>query len=157
MSDTQLKKTRIIPKQDAVFWMDAQGRWCNQHGRFEHKRIIDYFNSCIEKDAQGYYVGHTIDGVYEKVYFRYEDTPVFVVSADVSDKIILILNTGARLPLQVNRLFVRKDSLYFHFNSEIAKFKENVLLKLADRLDEKQGQYRFFHDDQWHSIKCENS
>ena len=37
-------KEVVIFKEEAVFWMDNQGRWHNQYGPFQHKRVIDYFN-----------------------------------------------------------------------------------------------------------------
>ena len=72
-------KEFVVPKEKAVFWLDAYGRWHNEHGVFEHKKIISYFHSSIRKDAEGYYLfqkhnDHTI----EKVYFKYEDTALFV-------------------------------------------------------------------------------
>ena len=46
-------KELVVPKEKAVFWLDAHGRWHNKHGVFEHKKIIDYFHSSIRKDAVG--------------------------------------------------------------------------------------------------------
>ena len=37
----------IIPKEKAVFRMDAHGRWHNAHGPFEHPKIIAYFNAIV--------------------------------------------------------------------------------------------------------------
>jgi len=49
-------KDIVIPKENAVFWMDGNGDWRNEHGRFRKKKIIDYFNAAIHKDENGYYV-----------------------------------------------------------------------------------------------------
>ena len=76
MIPDQIKQV-VIPRQKAVFWMDAQGRWHNQHGTFQHKKIIDHFNASIRKDRDGYYVGQYRDGLYEKVYFTYQETARF--------------------------------------------------------------------------------
>ena len=76
---TKKPKTIIISKDKAVFWLNKNGRWCNRHGEFEHKKIIDYFNASIRKDKGGYYVAQTTDDYQEKVYFNYEDTALFVV------------------------------------------------------------------------------
>jgi len=46
----------VISKDDAVFWLNANGRWHNAHGEFQHKKIIDYFHSSIQKDEKGYYL-----------------------------------------------------------------------------------------------------
>jgi hypothetical protein len=41
------KKTNVISKDQATFWLDRYGRWHNEHGLFEHKKIIDYFDKLI--------------------------------------------------------------------------------------------------------------
>ena len=71
---TKKLKKIVISKDKAVFWLNQNGRWCNRHGEFEHKKIIDYFNASIRKDKGGYYVAQTTDDYQEKVYFHYEDT-----------------------------------------------------------------------------------
>ena len=69
--DTDLTEV-VIPRENAVFWMDAEGRWCNRHGRFAHKRIIDYFNRSIGRDAMGYFVTQVRGDIREKVYFPHD-------------------------------------------------------------------------------------
>ena len=44
----------VIQKEDAVFRLDGNGRWHNQHGPFQHKKVIDYFHTCINKDKHGF-------------------------------------------------------------------------------------------------------
>ena len=39
------KREFIVPKEEAVFWLDAYGRWHNEHGVFEHKKIVAYCGS----------------------------------------------------------------------------------------------------------------
>ena len=113
--NTKEKKEFVVPKEDAVFWLDAYGRWHNEHGVFEHKKIISYFHSSIRKDAKGYYLfqKHN-DHTLEKVYFKYEDTALFVFdikTQDDPDKIRLILNTKHEILLNPEDLFVQNDNL----------------------------------------------
>ncbi len=141
--DKKLKEV-VIPKEEAVFWMDKNGFWNNKHGKFQHKKIIDYFNSCIKKDKDGYYLGQVRDDIYEKVYFNYEDTPLFVV--DVKDKdenIILILNTKEEMALNPANLAVKDDSLYILREDERIKFTERALLKISGMVDYDKGEYYF--------------
>ena len=126
----------IIPKENAVFWMDNQGRWHNRHGRFEHKRIIDYFNRSIGHDADGYYITQVRGTIREKVYFPHADTPLFVFRIIAGDPLQLVLNTGQTLPLDPTRLFVRADQLYQRQAEEVIKFSERTLMDLAPYLEE---------------------
>lgn len=133
----------VVPKEDAVFWMDRFGRWHNQHGPFEHKKIIDYFNSCIQKDDQGYYLGQIRDDHFEKVYFKYEETPLFVVDVTIGVSVELILNTMQTLTLDPDKLFVRDDNLYIQKDNEIVRFTDRVLLRLSTYLIVDQDRYYF--------------
>ena len=130
MNASHLKEI-VVPKQKAVFWMDGQGRWHNQHGPFEHKGIIDFFNASIKKDKQGFHVAQIRDGVYEKVYFRYEDTPLFVIAVVLEKTVELTLNTGLKFILDPQELFLRGDQLYLRKGKERIKFSERALLKLS--------------------------
>jgi len=131
----------VIPKEQAVFWMDGQGRWHNQHGLFEHKRIIDHFNAAIQKDLHGYFVGQHRDGIYEKVYFAYQDTPLFVMDVRWGDPVQMILNTGEQMQLSPDSLFIRGDQLYHRKGDEIIKFSERVLMMISEKLECVQGAY----------------
>jgi hypothetical protein len=133
----------IIPKERAVFWMDARGRWHNEHGPFEHPKIISYFNSHIRRDAGGYYLSQELNGHIEKVYFPFEDTALFAIDLGRGSKEELILNTGARLPLDPDRLAVRGEDLYQLTDGERIKFTERVLLKLAERIEDSDGRYYY--------------
>jgi len=135
------EKEIIVPKENAVFWMDARGRWCNQHGPFKHKRIIDYFNGAVYKDAKGYHVAQRSNGVLEKVYFCYDETPLFVVALLFDAPIKMILNTRAEIELIPAQLFLRNDNLYYRFGDEFAKFNEHALLKISERLTFDGAQY----------------
>ena len=110
--DTPSKEI-IIPKEKAVFRMDANGRWHNAHGPFENPKIIAYFNAAIRKDADGYYLYQELEDRAEKVYFPYEDTA----------------------------LFVQGDNLYLWLGDERVKFNDRSLTKLAGHLTEKGGNY----------------
>lgn len=125
----------VIPKEKAVFWMDGRGRWQNRHGRFEHKRIIDHFNRSIRRDKDGYYVTQTRGDVREKVYFAYEDTPLFVFQLITGDPMHLVLNTGETIPLDPARLFVQADQLYVRRGDECVKFSDRALLAMAPNLE----------------------
>lgn len=124
-------KLIVVPKEKAVFWMDGQGRWHNQHGPFEHKGIIDFFNASIRKDEHGFHVMQIREDVCEKVYFRYEDTPLFVIAVALGTPIALTLNTGFDLELRPQALFMRRDQLYLRDGEEYIKFSERALLKLS--------------------------
>ena len=150
------KKEFVVPKEEAVFWLDTYGRWHNEHGAFEHKKIIGYFHSSIRKDAGGYHLfqkrdDHTI----EKVYFKYEDTALFVFDVkiqDDSDEIRLILNTKDEIPLDPETLFVQKKNLYMGHAGNRIKFIDRGMLKLADRLKFGQNRYRLKLTDKTYDI-----
>ena len=126
----------IIPKEKAVFWLDKNGCWHNKHGKFEHKKIIDFFHASIRRDEGGYHLLQTRDNCREKVYFHHEDTPLFVLDVQKDLDITLVLNTGKRLTLTPEKLFVKNDSLYMNIgNDEYAKFSERSLMKLSDVLE----------------------
>ncbi|MDJ0780532.1 MAG: MFS transporter permease [Desulfosarcinaceae bacterium] len=131
----------LIPKEKAVFRLDAQGRWHNEHGPFEHPKIIAYFNANIRRDAGGYYLSQELNGRIEKVYFPYEDTALFAVDLRDGPPEVLLLNTGARLPLNPERLATRGEDLYQLKGDERIKFAERCLLKVAERIEGGDGRY----------------
>jgi len=135
------RETITISKEDAVFWLDAEGRWHNEHGPFEHPRISAYFHACIQRDADGYFVGQERDAVYEKVYFRYADTALFVFGVEERDRAtVLRLNTGQTIDLQPADLFVRDDHLYTHTAMGPARFNQKSLMQIARRMEEQDGE-----------------
>jgi len=127
----------VIPKEKAVFWMDGRGRWKNRHGRFEHKRIIDHFNRSIRRDEDGYFVTQVRGEVREKVYFPYEDTPLFIVRVSAKAPLRLDLNTGETIPLDPAALFVDSDQLYHKMGDARIKFSDRALLAISPYLEEK--------------------
>ena len=138
---TKKQKEIIISKDKAVFWLYRNGCWCNQHGKFEHKKIIDYFHASIQKDRRGYYVGQTIENCREKVYFHYEDTALFVFDVIKDKAITLILNTGKQIKLNPKKLEIKADSLYMRVKDERIKFAEQGLIKISDLLENVDDQF----------------
>ena len=135
---------RVISKEDAVFWMDKNGEWHNEHGKFEHPRIIKYFNASIKKDDDGYHVSQQIGEIVEKVYFSYQDTALFVIDIQIGNEILLILNNTGHLILDPGQLFTKDDNLYLKTADHKIKFSSRALLKVSKFLKEEKGQL-FFH------------
>jgi hypothetical protein len=157
----KVTKEVVVPKEDAVFRLDAHGRWHNKNGVFEHKKIIDYFHSSIRRDADGYHLFQKHgDHAVEKVYFKYEDTALFVfdvINPDDSDKIRLILNTKEEIPLDPKALFIQADNLYLEHGGHRIKFMDRVLLKLAHRLKFDGQQYHIEFSGKTYDIPIHGS
>ena len=131
------KKQNIIPKEQAVFWMDEDGTWYNEHGKLEHPKIIKYFNQSIQKDDQGYFLCQTINDVEEKVYFPYEGTAVFVVDIVKKDAgIELTLNTLDTVGLDPEALYIKKDALFMETDAHLIKFTQKALARMTSFLKE---------------------
>jgi hypothetical protein len=134
----------VIPRSEAVFWLDSRGYWRNSGGRFRKKKIVDHFHSAISRDENGYFVAQRKPGpgeeVREKVYFPYEDTALFVFAVCFEEGgITLVLNTGRRLFLKPGSLFVKNDSLYLREAGEVIKFSERALIQMAGILTDHEG------------------
>ncbi|MDP2908678.1 MAG: MFS transporter permease, partial [Nanoarchaeota archaeon] len=125
----------IIPKEEATFWLDNQRKLHNERGEFQHKEIIDFFHSNIKKDKTGYYISQTYKGVREKVYFRYEDTALFVFDVVKEEGITLELNTKKTLKLNPKRFFLQNEDIYIKVGKEKAKFVGRGMERLADLLE----------------------
>jgi hypothetical protein len=134
MTDKALRDV-VVPAEKATFWMDCWGNWCNRHGRFEHRKIIAHFNAAIARDAQGYFVSQINDDVREKVYFRYEETALFVFDVRPGEALTLVLNTGREVGLEPGMLFIRNDHLYAREGGELIKFNEASMLKISRFFD----------------------
>ena len=131
------KKLTIISKEDAVFWMDGDGTWHNEHGKFEHPKIIQYFNRSIQKDDQGYFLSQAIDDRVEKVYFPYEETAVFAIDLKNSgESIELILNTFKSVSLNPESLYIKNDSLFLDTPEDLIKFSQKALAKLSAKMED---------------------
>jgi hypothetical protein len=123
-----------IPKENVSFWLDRNGFWHNEKEQFENERIIHYFHSCIKKDALGFHLAQRHRDYLEKVYFPYEDTPLFVFDVIKGKEVTLVLNTRKRIRLRPKKLFTRSENLYMQFGQEEVKFTEHSLVKIADML-----------------------
>jgi hypothetical protein len=145
-------KENVIPKEDAVFWLDKNGYWRNAHGKFEHKKIIDYFHSCIKRDQEGYFLSQENGKFREKVYFPYEDQALFVFDVALKDNITLILNTKKKISLNLESLFIKDDNLYMRMGDETIKFVEYALMKIASFLEDEEGRYYFRHNGKRHRL-----
>nr|WP_319494871.1 MFS transporter permease [uncultured Desulfobacter sp.] len=133
----EAKKQNIIPKEEAVFWMDQDGTWHNEHGKLEHPKIIKYFNQSIGKDDQGYFLSQILNDVEEKVYFPYEETAVFVVDLVKKENgIMLILNTLGTIALDPDALYTKSDALFMETDANLIKFTQNALARMSSFLEE---------------------
>jgi len=133
----ETNKQTIIPKEDAVFWMDQDGTWHNEHGKLEHPKIIKYFNQSIGKDDQGYFLSQNINDVEEKVYFPYEETAVFVVDLVPKENgIALTLNTLETIALDPDALYTKSDALFMETDTHLIKFTQNALARMSSFLEE---------------------
>lgn len=137
---TETKPTKIIPKEKAVFWMDGKGVWHNEHGPFEHPKIIQYFNRSIQRDDQGYFLCQEMEHAFEKVYFPFEETALFVADISARNPEALLLNTGEKMVLDPSSLFIREDSLYIRMPDHLIKFTPRAMLKLSKHLSEADGE-----------------
>ena len=137
---TEKIKDIVISQDQAVFWLDANGCWQNENGKFRHKKIIDYFHSCIKRDRQGYYLCQENGTHIEKVYFRYEHQVLFVFKVIRQEGVILVLNTKKQIKLKPRKLFIKNDCLYMHMGEEIIKFAEQGLMQIAPFLEEENDQ-----------------
>lgn len=137
----QTKKQHIIPKDQAVFWMDKDGTWHNEHGKLAHPKIIKYFNQSIQKDDQGYFLCQTLNDVEEKVYFPYEDTAVFAVDLVKKEAgIELTLNTLDTIALDPGALYIKEDALFMETDAHLVKFTQKALAQMTSFLiDTPQG------------------
>ena len=134
----------VIQKEDAVFRLDGNGRWHNQHGPFQHKKVIDYFHTCINKDKHGFYLTQQREDCIEKVYFPFTETAYFVFDVLVGeDAIQLVLNTRQRLDLDPERMCIKEDHLYLRHNDDIIKFTDRSMLKIAKFMEDLDNGYAF--------------
>lgn len=139
-----------------MFWLDGNGCWHNADGKFRHKKIIDYFHSCIQRDQKGYHLYQAHDHYIEKVYFRYEDTALFVFDAIIDNDILLVLNTKKRIRMEPEKLYVAADKLYLRLGDEIVKFAEQTLMRIAPLLEEDGDGFVIRINNRGYRIATEN-
>ena len=149
---TKQLKEIVISKDKAVFWLGSNGRWHNIHGEFEHRKIIDFFHSSIRKDKDGYYVTQTTERYKEKVYFRYEDTALFVFNIIKNKDIYLLLNTKKQIKLNPEELFIKNDSLYTKDGEELVKFTEQSMIKISKYMENDNESYFIKIDNKRYEI-----
>lgn len=143
----------VIEKEDAVFRMDGNGRWHNRHGRFQHKKVIDYFHACIKKDQHGFYLSQEKENCIEKVYFPFEETAYFVFDVLIGEEIVLVLNTKRRLKLDPDQLRINNDSLYISDGEDLIKFSDRSMIKIAACMEDQDDSYYFVHHEKRVAIK----
>ncbi len=125
----------VIPKEEAVFFLDKRGFWRHkEQGKFEHRKIINYFHSRIRKDDKGYHLRQKLGNRIEKVYFYCEDTALFVFDVIKGEEIFLVLNTQKKIKLRPKMLFVNDDNLYVNSGEHRIKFTDNSLIRIWDLL-----------------------
>ena len=126
----------IIPKEEAVFFLDKDGRWHHkEQGEFLNEKIIDYFHECIRKDEMGYHLEQVYDGKREKVYFHHEDTALFVFSIKKGKDLTLVLNTKKEVKLKPKDLYIKDDYLYVKLGDEAAKFLSQSIVQISKHLE----------------------
>jgi hypothetical protein len=144
----------IIPKEAAVFFLDEHGFWRHkEQGKFEHRKIIHYFHSCIRKDENGYHLRQRLGDRLEKVYFHHEDTALFVFDVIKGEEISLVLNTHKKIKLRPQKLFVKDDNLYVNWGEHRIKFTDNSLVRLWDLLSYEGEDYFITVKGQRHKIR----
>ena len=139
--ENQPNPVMIIPREKAVFRLDRNGVWYIESEKFSNQKIINYFHSIIKKDKDGFYLEQEHKHYIEKVYFPYEDTPLFVFHIVKTDAINLSLNTGKHIKLDPENLIIKNDNLYIKKDDDLIKFHENALVSLACYLEDADDQY----------------
>jgi hypothetical protein len=129
------KKEVVVKKEEALFWLDGRGRWHNQDGPFENRRIIKHFHASIRWDKDGYHLAQNHRDYREKVYFPYEDTALFVFDVKKGEDVFLILNTGKRAKLKPRNLVIGGDDLYMEDGGNRIKFTEHALIQISSLLE----------------------
>lgn len=146
------KPVKIIPKEKAVFRLDKNGNWRADDEKFKSQKIINYFHSLIKKDKDGFFLEQEHEHFIEKVYFPYEDTPLFVNRIIERDGLILCTNTSKHIKLDPEKLLIKNDNLYIQSGEDLIKFKENALIALAGYMDDADDQYVIHIDGKRHMI-----
>ena len=154
---TTTKKLRVIPKEKAVFWLDRYGRWHNEHGPFEHKRIIAYFNAAIQRDKDGYHLYQETEYGAEKVYFPYEDCVLFAVDLILDEPVTIILNTGRKIKLMPGEMSIHDNDLYMQAGEDRIKFIDRSLIKISKIMHFKKDQYHIQVDGKKYHIPNDES
>ncbi|QTA89016.1 MFS transporter permease [Desulfonema magnum] len=153
MADKE-KPIVIIPREKAVFRLDKNGIWHTDDEKFTNQKIISYFHSIIKKDKDGYFLEQEHEHFLEKVYFPYEDTPLFVFRIIENNGLILCLSTGKKIRLDPEKLLMKNDNLYVRNDEDIIKLNADAMLSLASYMDDADGQYVINTDGKRYVIPC---
>jgi len=137
----QQKPVKIIPKENAIFRLDKNGVWHIEGEKFTNPKIINYFHSIIKRDKDGWFLEQEHEHFIEKVYFPYEDTPLFVFHIVRNRELLLCLNTGEKMPLDPEKLFMKDDNLYIRNNEDIIRLSAEAMQTLAEYITDADGQY----------------
>jgi hypothetical protein len=129
------RKEVVIAKDKALFRLDGRGRWHSEAGEFLHRKIIEHFHASIRKDEDGFHLMQKHRDFREKVYFPYEDTPLFAFDVLKGEKIELILNTRRKMKLSPKKMFIQDDELYMRAGEDRVKFTDHALIKLSPFLE----------------------
>jgi hypothetical protein len=132
---TKKLKQLVVPREKALFRLDERGRWHGEGGEFLHPKIIDHFHGSIRKDAGGFHLMQKHRNFVEKVYFPFEDTPLFVFDVRKGEGVHLVLNTKRKIKLMARKLYIRNDHLYLDIGEDRVKFTEQALVKISPFLE----------------------
>ena len=139
--ENEQKPIMVIPKEKATFRLDKNGIWFIGDDKFTNQKIINYFHSVIKKDKDGFFLMQEHKHFIEKVYFPYEDTPLFVFHVIKKGGLTLILNTSENIELDPKNLIIRNENLYLKRDEDLVKFSENALVSLASYMEDNHNQY----------------
>jgi len=139
--ENEQKPIMVIPREKAAFRLDKNGVWFIGDEKFTNQKIINYFHSVINKDKDGFFLMQEHKHFIEKVYFPYEDTPLFVFHVIKKGGLILILNTAENIELDPKNLIIRNENLYLKRYEDLVKFSENALVSLTSYMEDNHNQY----------------
>jgi hypothetical protein len=117
------------------------------HGPFQHRKLIQYFNAAIRKDADGFFVEQERGDVHEKVYFRCGETAFFAVDVTVGSALTVLLNTGERVSLEPEKLYIENDALFMQHQDTCIKFTDRCMMMLSGYIQEIDGACYFQFND----------
>ena len=126
--------------------IDRDGQWFHNGEPFANKRIVDFFNRCIDVTKDGIYVIRYGSFVYP---ITVEDVPVFISGVrfkglGVFEKVLITASSGKEEELDVKTLLYKENSgLYCYVkNGKLpAKFRRSPCFQILERLEESDDTY----------------
>jgi len=126
--------------------IDREGNWFHNREPFTNKKIIDFFNSSVNRTEQGTYVIAYDTYVYP---IDVEDTAIFVTGVRIEgfgpfETISLNLSTGETEDLDHRTLYYRDNNALYCMvrnGSMPAKFRRSPSFHILERLEERDGNY----------------